>query len=70
MNAPDISIEPLPQLDLPLMEAIILRGRVHAARWVVPACYDCESPAPLVSWRGRALCDPCRAFAKVRDGGR
>jgi hypothetical protein len=67
MNAPELFIAPIERLDLMTMEAIILRARVLPSHYTIPACYDCHGSGPLIAWRGRALCEPCRVLAKVRE---
>lgn len=68
MNLPEMYIAPIERLDLMTMEAIILRSRVVPSSYTIPACYECRGSGPLAAWRGRALCDPCRVLAKVREG--
>jgi hypothetical protein len=67
VNSREMSIEPLQRLDVPTLEALILRGQVLPSTFTIPACYDCHGSGPLMAWRGRALCEACHVLAKMRE---
>jgi hypothetical protein len=62
---PDVQLNRIARLDMRTLEALILREPLPEAPGLA-VCYTCSRYSQLAPYRGRLLCDPCKAIEKFR----